>query len=135
MWAKNGASLDVTSPDEDPGGRFAGAVPPAYNAIDFEFSWGNTFDSANWTEPNRKKTALLSVVTRPSAVLAVVFSGLDFANDVLLGFIVIACLLAAVELISVAIGFGMTRTITGAVHNLYEGTRRVGQGDFLTASP
>ncbi len=27
-------------------------------------------------------------------------------------------------------GISMTRTITGAVHNLYEGTRKVTAGDF-----
>jgi sigma-B regulation protein RsbU (phosphoserine phosphatase) len=35
-----------------------------------------------------------------------------------------------VELISLIAGISMTKTITGAVHNLYEGTRKVTAGDF-----
>ena len=35
-----------------------------------------------------------------------------------------------VEIISFMIGVTMTRTITGAVHRLYEGTQKVIEGDF-----
>ena len=35
-----------------------------------------------------------------------------------------------VEIVSVVIGISMTRTITGAVHRLYQGTQKVIEGDF-----
>jgi sigma-B regulation protein RsbU (phosphoserine phosphatase) len=35
-----------------------------------------------------------------------------------------------VELIALIIGVSLTRTVTGAVHSLYEGTQRVMKGDF-----
>jgi sigma-B regulation protein RsbU (phosphoserine phosphatase) len=118
------------------GSKLAGAVPPPYNRLDFECFWGNRIDAASWDEPNQKPVTTLSVITRPSAVLAVVFSGrLDFEEDALLAFVAIACLLALVELISVIIGATMTRNITGAVHNIYEGTLRIGRGDFSHRIP
>ncbi len=114
----------------------AGAGSPAYNMLDQEFLWGNPIDVADWTRPNGKRVALLSVTTRTSAVLATVFGDrVDFAQGILVAFLSIAGLLALVELISVVIGISMTRTITGAVHNLYEGTLRIGQGDFATRVP
>jgi sigma-B regulation protein RsbU (phosphoserine phosphatase) len=119
------------------GGTLAGSVPPPYNSLDFEYAWFNPIDVARWDEPNqRRRPPKLSVITRPSAVLGVVFSErLDFAQDFLVGFVAIACLLALVELISAVIGVTMTRNITGAVHNLYEGTLRIGHGDFSHRIP
>jgi sigma-B regulation protein RsbU (phosphoserine phosphatase) len=109
----------------------AGQVPPAYNMIDFETFWANPIDLADWKAPNAKPTAVLTVSTRPSAVLDVVFADrVDAAQNALVAFIAISCLLAFVELISIIVGVSMTRTITGAVHNLYEGTLRIGRGDF-----
>jgi sigma-B regulation protein RsbU (phosphoserine phosphatase) len=40
-----------------------------------------------------------------------------------------------VELISLVVGISITRTITSAVHELYEGTQRVMQGDFSHRIP
>jgi sigma-B regulation protein RsbU (phosphoserine phosphatase) len=117
-------------------GKLTGTVPPAYTALDFEYPWYNPLDVAIWEKPNQKQQTLLSVSTRPSAVLSVVFSErLDFARGVLLAFVAILCLLALVELISVIISATMTRNITGAVHNIYEGTLRIGRGDFSHRIP
>jgi phosphoserine phosphatase RsbU/P len=125
-----------TSNNVDLVGKLTGTVPPAYTALDFEYPWYNPLDVAIWDKPNQKQQTLLSVSTRPSAVLSVVFSErLDFARGVLLAFVAILCLLALVELISVIISATMTRNITGAVHNIYEGTLRIGRGDFSHRIP
>ena len=50
-------------------------------------------------------------------------------------FYILAGLLGVAWLISLYIGISMTRNITGAVSNLYEGTTRIGQGDFDAAIP
>ena len=70
--------------------------------------------------------------SRVSAVLGVVFNS---ARDVFQGFLISSLLVGAavfvvVEIVSMIIGIGMTRTITGAVHRLYEGTQRVIEGDY-----
>jgi len=45
-------------------------------------------------------------------------------------FLGVAVLFLIFELISLVIGVSMTRTITAAVHGLYEGTDRVMRGEF-----
>ncbi len=116
--------------------RLAGRVPPAYDAFDFEFPWVNPTELAYWNKPNSVRQAFLTVTTRPSAVLAVVFGDRVETSQISLQiFIVIAILLAIVVLISIIIGVSMTRTITGAIHNIYEGTLRIGRGDFSHRIP
>jgi sigma-B regulation protein RsbU (phosphoserine phosphatase) len=45
-------------------------------------------------------------------------------------FLAIVTVFVLVELVSIVIGVRITRTITSAVHNLYQGTERVRAGDF-----
>ena len=52
-----------------------------------------------------------------------------------MGFIIIASLLLVTELISLVIGISLTRTITGTVHELYLGTRKIAEGDFSYRIP
>jgi sigma-B regulation protein RsbU (phosphoserine phosphatase) len=72
------------------------------------------------------------VRTRVSAVLAAVFNrNADVAQNFLqITLIGGAVLFLIVELISLVVGVSMTRTITGAVHRLYEGTQKVIEGQF-----
>jgi sigma-B regulation protein RsbU (phosphoserine phosphatase) len=113
------------------GERRAGLIPEAANSFDFEVIWFNRVDAANWNVPNSLQPATLSVSTRPSAVLAVVFADrLEAATFGTVTFIAMSILLALVELGSVVISTTMTRTITSAVENLYEGTLHIGRGDF-----
>jgi phosphoserine phosphatase RsbU/P len=115
--------------------NFGGTVPPPYFILDREFYWANPVDAAAWNNPNVKTLALLSMFTRTSAVLDVVFDRADVPQVTSIGFIVIICLLAVVELVAVIIGITMTRTITGAVNNLYKGTLRIAEGSFSHRIP
>ena len=45
-------------------------------------------------------------------------------------FLAVVTVFVLVELVSIVIGVRLTRTITGAVHNLYQGTERIRVGDF-----
>ncbi|HZL56618.1 MAG TPA: SpoIIE family protein phosphatase [Bryobacteraceae bacterium] len=115
----------------------AGIVPDAYNSFDFGYTWLNQIGLADWNEPDSRRSGVyLAVSTRPSAVLGVVFGDrVDIAQFSLQVFIAIAVLLAMVEIASIVIGVSMTRTITNAVHNIYEGTQRIGRGDFSHKIP
>jgi sigma-B regulation protein RsbU (phosphoserine phosphatase) len=118
------------------GGRWAGLTPEAANSVDFETIWYNDIEATRWDQPNTLRTTRLEVGTRPSAVLAVVFGDrVDFAQTILIGFVLVSILLAIVELLSVVIGGSMTRTITNAVDNLYEGTQQIAKGDFAHRIP
>ncbi len=117
----------------------AGTVPPAYNGwtwLDFRFTWLNSIPFRDWTNPEAGRTALLQITTRPSAVLGAVFSnGIEFGQVALLAFGALAATLLCVWLGSIVIGLSLTRSITGAVHRLYEGTLQIAKGDFSGRIP
>jgi phosphoserine phosphatase RsbU/P len=74
---------------------------------------------------------VLWVYSRPSAVLRSFFSRSEVLRGFLFDIVVaVAVLLLLVELVAVIIGTSLARRITGAVNQLYEGTRRVIHGDF-----
>ncbi len=66
---------------------------------------------AFWDRPNQTRAATFALITtRPSAVLGTVFeSSIDFGQNILIAFVVIAAMFAIVQLISLLIGAFMTR--------------------------
>jgi phosphoserine phosphatase RsbU/P len=120
-------------------GSFVGVLPrPAsgFEAIDFRADWFSRILDADWDRPQSSHSDLLYVTTRPSAVLGAVFSnGIDTAQIATGIFLLIFALLLLGELVSLVIGISLTRTITSAVHGLYEGTQRIGKGDFSWRIP
>ena len=109
----------------------AGIAPPQYNAFDLEVGWEPAIEVADWDRPNSQIVTRAVVTTRPSAVLAIVsHSEIATSDEILVAFYILAGLLGVAWLVSLYIGISMTRNITGAVHNLYVGTTRIGQGDF-----
>jgi len=112
-------------------------LPPPVNRFDVTVNWFAVTPVANWTDPSHSGRALLAVHTRPSALMGVLLSE---RADELQGFLPIAFYVVAiafliVELVSAFIGISLTRTITGAVHNLYQGTQRVMGSDFSHRIP
>lgn len=90
----------------------------------------------DWSRPGETsgdpEAYVIAIRTRHSTVLAALFSkAADIGQlnwriylGIGLGVFII------VEIISLIAGVGMTRSITGAVHRLYEGTQKVTEGDF-----
>jgi sigma-B regulation protein RsbU (phosphoserine phosphatase) len=107
-------------------------LPPAAGAYDIEVGFASYLPVAVWQSPGVTENALLRVRSRPSAVFAVLFSRkADFLQGLLpIVLMAVAILFLVVELASLVVGITMTRTITRAVHHLYEGTQRVMHGDF-----
>ena len=107
-------------------------LPPPVNRLDTEVSWGTPIPVAVWESPNRVENELLSIRSRPSAVLGTILAEkvqrpLSLIPAI---FFTAAALFLVTELVSLRLGVSITRTITGAVENLYEGTQRVMEGDF-----
>jgi sigma-B regulation protein RsbU (phosphoserine phosphatase) len=103
-----------------------GALPPAASRLDLRVEWFASLPVMGWEMP-----AALYVTSRPSAVLRVFFKQWDTVESAAGGaFVVVAILFLAFTLLAVWTGVNMTRTITEAVHGLYEGTERVMDGDF-----
>jgi sigma-B regulation protein RsbU (phosphoserine phosphatase) len=110
-----------------------GALPPAINRFDIPVIWVATLPTSDWNDPGKVTERFIIVVrSRISAVIATLFSRKsDLFQGVLQGILVVGPILfLLVEIISLVIGISMTRTITGAVHRLYEGTQKVIGGDF-----
>jgi sigma-B regulation protein RsbU (phosphoserine phosphatase) len=125
------AEVRIARKNPDPKVRPGQHLPPRSNQLDFEVYWLGTPDIPDWTHPDEQHTAILSITTRPSAVVNVLF-GKGFATEEwsLYLFLIVTVIFLVVEIGSMIIGVSLTRTITGAVHELYEGTEHVTAGDF-----
>ena len=55
---------------------------------------------------------------------------MEWGRDVMLFSIGVLFLFLIAQVVSIVVGVSITRTVTGAVHDLYEGTRKVKEGDF-----
>lgn len=114
-------------------GSTQGTLPPAANRFDSEVVWAATLPTADWDHPGHESQGFIIVVrSRISAVMNAVFNRKSDVFQGVLQSILIGgpILFLIVEAISLLIGISMTRTITGAVHRLYEGTQKVIGGDF-----
>jgi len=110
-------------------------VPPRKNWPDFEFNGIYPVTVPPGDSPHAEPRMFLLVDTRVFTVLNTVFQTLDWAEK-LLGIIVgVAALFLLVEMFSLVTGIQLSRTITGAVHELYEGTQHVKEGDFAYRVP
>lgn len=113
----------------------SGRVAPAYNLLDTELTWFFPVQIAAWDRPNSQIPLPGILTTRPSALYAVISGTAIGADLALYAFYIVAALLGVAWIVSIYIGVSMTRRLTGAVHNLYEGTTRIAQGDLVHRIP
>ncbi len=127
--SKGARKFDVSSGWQAAAGS---SVPPPVNRLDLDVSWISLVPVMDWADPAKSEPALLLVHTRYSAILQIILSRKVDELQGLVPILLLAVSIAflVVELIALVIGVSLTRTITGAVHSLYEGTQRVMQGDF-----
>lgn len=113
------------------------SVPAPTNFLDLQVLWGTTLPVHDWDHPELERSVFLGVHTRIAQVYRVIFSQkTDWDQPVLLSvFYAIAVLFLFFEFVALVIGISITRTITGAVHHLYEATQRVQAADFSTRIP
>jgi sigma-B regulation protein RsbU (phosphoserine phosphatase) len=123
-----GRNLEIAPGPE----RKTEALPPPAGVYDIQVQWSALYPAAIWESAGQQENALLVVRSRPSAVYSTIFSRkTDWVQGALVIILVaVSITFLIVELISLIIGITMTRTITRAVHHLYEGTQRVMHGDF-----
>jgi len=111
-------------------------VPEKVNALDFEVTGFVPLEVASWDSPQHPTDAVLLVNSRVSAVLSMVFGQkLELGERILDFFVAVAILFLIVEMVSLVAGIQLSRSMTGAVHELYEGTRHVKEGDFSYRIP
>jgi phosphoserine phosphatase RsbU/P len=111
-------------------------LPPPLNFADLPVSWAYPVDIPHWNSPQQHSRLLLVVETRLSAVLGIVFGQKMNWGEAALAFCaVFSVIFLIVELASLLAGIQLSRTITGAVHEMYEGTQLVKEGDFSYRVP
>ena len=111
-------------------------VPEKVNALDFEVEGFVPIQVASWDSPQNSTDAILVVYSRVSAVLSMLFGQkLELGEKMLDFFVAVAILFLIVEMVSLVAGIQLSRSMTGAVHELYEGTRHVKEGDFSYRIP
>jgi sigma-B regulation protein RsbU (phosphoserine phosphatase) len=117
-----------------PGGS---RLPPPENFLDSEITNIAVVRMAVWETPGQYDSDSLLFSTRISAVLRTIFpqelkwgGGTPISAAAWSLAFLVGAVFFLVEVTAVVIGVRLTRTITGAVHNLYRGTLYVRDGDF-----
>lgn len=111
-------------------------LPPQQNALDLEIPFLYPVPLESWNSPQESQEGYLLVHTRFSAVLGKIFGQkLQWAEAITELFVVTAVLFLLVELASLFFGLRLSQTITNAVHELYQGTQHVKEGDFSYRIP
>jgi sigma-B regulation protein RsbU (phosphoserine phosphatase) len=115
---------------------FAGTVPPAARSLDRQVSFGTSVSVVDWDTGERLNPVLITIQTRVSKLYDRLFNSLgDIAPAVEWGLLIVAVIFGLIEIIAIVIGTRLTRTVTGAVAQLYEGTQLVNRGDFSHRIP
>jgi sigma-B regulation protein RsbU (phosphoserine phosphatase) len=107
-------------------------VPLAVNGLDFAVTFPYPRFVPSWENPTAPARQLYFMVdTRYSAVLGIVFGQkADWSDAMMTSLLVLVGIFLLVEMVSCWAGVKLTRAITGSVHELYEGTQHVREGDF-----
>jgi phosphoserine phosphatase RsbU/P len=118
----------------------AGILPKQTNILDREITFFTPVRISIWsatgTLPDAQGINALGIHTRPSLLYDRLFSALgEFSQMVEYALIVIGVILAIIELIALYIGTRLTRTVTGAVAELYSATTYVNRGDLSHRIP
>jgi len=138
-FAESGGQLKSGIGETAP--ALASRIPPKSNFMDIRVNGAAPAPVMFWNSPeNHESRGVLLIHTRISALLGAVFANMKlgdmpYGQVVWTLFLVTVSLFLIVELVSLVVGVSITRTITGAVHELYVGTRRVKEGDFTHRIP
>jgi phosphoserine phosphatase RsbU/P len=121
--------LTIAPANYEPGAR---SLPPPVNRWDFAVAWPSLIRVTDWAHPDNSQSAFLVVYTRLSALFQILLSqkGDELQGLPLIIFYAVSIAFLVVGIVGLAIGGSLSRTMTGAVHSLYEGTQRVMRGDF-----
>ena len=116
------------------GGRRVGdeQLPPPLSPLDREIRWPALIPVLSWESGESRLEAVFALRSRYSAVGRLLFAGqsMEVARRVQIASYVLAGLFFGAVVISLIVAVSLTRTMTGAVHELYLGTQRVNQSDF-----
>jgi sigma-B regulation protein RsbU (phosphoserine phosphatase) len=114
----------------------AGSVPSPTGNMDRQVSFSTSVFAVDWASGDSTNPAGISVQTRVSKLYERLFAALgDFAPVAEIIILIALAFFAIFEMVAIGIGYHLTRTVTGAVASLYEGTQHVNRGDFSHRIP
>jgi phosphoserine phosphatase RsbU/P len=118
----------------------AGTLAAQTNILDREITFFTPVQIFIWTAagtlPDADGLNALGIHTRPSLLYDRLFAALgEFSQMVEYALVAIGVILAIIELIALYIGTRLTRTVTGAVAELYAATTFVNRGDLSHRIP
>lgn len=120
----------------EPGGR---VLPQPQYFFDPVLNFPSKFNAVQWEEnlsQPRELPVLMTIETRSSLLNQRIFAPLgEVAQAFLAALVIIGGVFLLLQVISLVTGVRLTRTITSAVHNLYQATERIQAGDFSTRIP
>ena len=132
-------AIDIQNGEEHLRPSFtAGNLAASNGRFDREIDFGTPLPVVDWATGEQKRAgAVLQIQTRPSILYARLFAALgDFAKGVEVILLVMAVGLGVILLpAALLIGTRLTRTVTGAVAQLYEATKHINRGDFSHRIP
>src|SRR5579863_9372874 len=114
----------------------SGTIPPPTRALDRSVLFVTSVSVMDWDDGETANPIGITVQTRISKLYERLFSAQgDFAPTVEFFLLFAVIFFAIIELLAIWIGTQLTRTVTGAVAQLYEGTQHVNRGDFSHRIP
>jgi sigma-B regulation protein RsbU (phosphoserine phosphatase) len=120
--------------DTDLGPLIRASTPPARAWWDRPVNWLVVIPT-NDLATGKVDESVAVVASRYSLVLKELFNRRGSAIFAFILMIVIACVFLIIEVVSLLFGVKLTRSITRAVADLYQGTRKIQSGDFLHRIP
>jgi sigma-B regulation protein RsbU (phosphoserine phosphatase) len=130
----NEVTIDTGDPPKQEPARLArisgGSLPPQSRRFDREVTFFAPLGIVDWKTGERARIALRAT-TRPSLLYARLFQTMvEFGSAIWTLLIVLAIVFAAIELIALIVGVGLTRTMTRSVAELYGATQHINRGDL-----
>lgn len=138
--SENHVSIEFNGSNANVKTTSAGVLPPQTNILDREITFFTPVHISVWTVtgtlPDAQGINALGIHTRPSLLYDRLFGALGESYQVVEYVLVaIGVILAIIELIALYIGTRLTRTVTGAVAELYSATTFVNRGDLSHRIP
>lgn len=137
--SKEGVNVDVYVLDLSklgPPTYSVGSVPSPVRSMDRLVTFPTTISVVDWQTGDTSSPAAIVVQTRISKLYDRLFEALGYlapAIEVFLLFVfIVFCI---IEIAALIIGTRMTRTVTGAVAQLYDATKHINRGDFSHRIP
>jgi len=113
-----------------------GTIPDPARAMDKQVSFATAVKVVDWDTGEHNSPAAISVQTRLSKLYDSLFGALgEFAPAIEYSLFIVAIVFALIELVALLVGYRLTRSVTGAVAQLYKATQHINRGDFSHRIP